>query len=177
MVATMVEGTKRPARDIPIGLVGSMSMITVIYCLMALALTMVVKYTQIDINAAYSVAFEQIGMKWAKYLCQFSPFGANGFFEAATVVYWSYTGFDMVATMAEETKRPARDIPIGLVGSMSMITVIYCLMALALTMVVKYTQIDINAAYLVAFEQIGMKWAKYLLNMKLPHYPSADENH
>ncbi|XP_031261254.1 uncharacterized protein LOC116119443 [Pistacia vera] len=64
--------------------------------------------------------------------------------------------------MAKETKRPARDILIGLVGSMSMITVIYCLMALALTMVVKYTQIDINAAYSVAFEQIGMKWAKYL---------------
>ncbi|KAJ0052834.1 hypothetical protein Pint_03237 [Pistacia integerrima] len=71
----------------------------------------------------------------------------------------------MVATMAEETKRPARDIPISLVGSMSMITVIYCLMALALTMVVKYTQIDINAAYSVAFEQIGMKWAKYLVSV------------
>ncbi|KAJ0091225.1 hypothetical protein Patl1_14055 [Pistacia atlantica] len=71
----------------------------------------------------------------------------------------------MVASMAKETKHPARDILIGLVGSMSMITVIYCLMALALTMVVKYTQIDINAAYSVAFEQIGMKWAKYLVSV------------
>ncbi|KAJ0054328.1 hypothetical protein Pint_00816 [Pistacia integerrima] len=69
--------------------------------------------------------------------------------------------------MSEETKRPARDIPIGLVGSMSMITVIYCLVALALTMVVKYTQIDINAAYSVAFEQICMKWAKYLVSVSL----------
>ncbi|KAJ0101712.1 hypothetical protein Patl1_05033 [Pistacia atlantica] len=98
-------------------------------------------------------------------LVPFLPFGAKGVFEAAAVVYWSYTGFDMVATMAEETKRPARDIPIGLVGSMSMITVIYCLMALALTMMVKYTQIDVNAAYSVAFEQIGMKWAKYLVSV------------
>lgn len=39
-----------------------------VYCLMALALTMMVNYTEIDINAAYSVAFERIGMKWAKYL-------------------------------------------------------------------------------------------------------------
>ncbi|KAJ4726616.1 putative Cationic amino acid transporter [Melia azedarach] len=90
---------------------------------------------------------------------------AEGVFQASAVVYWSYTGFDLVATMAEESKQPSRDIPIGLVGSMSMITVIYCLMALALTMMVKYSQIDVNAAYSVAFEQIGMNWAKYLVSV------------
>uniref|UniRef100_A0A803NAP3 Uncharacterized protein n=2 Tax=Chenopodium quinoa TaxID=63459 RepID=A0A803NAP3_CHEQI len=47
-------------------------------------------------------------------LTPFFPFGAKGVFQAAAVVYWSYTGFDMVATMAEETKKPSRDIPIGL---------------------------------------------------------------
>ncbi|XP_059662804.1 cationic amino acid transporter 8, vacuolar [Cornus florida] len=98
-------------------------------------------------------------------LVPFFPFGAKGVFEAAAVVYWSYTGFDMVATMAEETKKPSRDIPVGLVGSMSMITVVYCLMALALTMMVNYTQIDVNAPYSVAFEQIGMTWAKYLVSI------------
>ncbi|KAF5728084.1 putative cationic amino acid transporter [Tripterygium wilfordii] len=98
-------------------------------------------------------------------LVPFFPYGAEGVFQAASVVYWSYTGFDMVATMAEETKKPSRDIPIGLVGSMSGITVIYCLMALALTMMVKYTQIDRNAAYSVAFAQIGMNWAKYLVSV------------
>ncbi|GLU14687.1 hypothetical protein SLE2022_312420 [Rubroshorea leprosula] len=95
----------------------------------------------------------------------FFPNGAKGVFTAAAVVYWSYTGFDMVANMAEETKRPSRDIPIGLVGSMSVITVIYCLMALALVMMVKYNEIDVNAAYSVAFAQIGMKWAKYLVSI------------
>ncbi|GLT54730.1 hypothetical protein SLA2020_279050 [Shorea laevis] len=84
---------------------------------------------------------------------------------AAAIVYWSYTGFDMVATMAEETKRPSRDIPLGLVGSMAMITVVYCLMALALTMMEKYTQIDRDAAYSVAFGRIGMNWAKYLVSI------------
>ncbi|KAM7498535.1 hypothetical protein LguiA_022949 [Lonicera macranthoides] len=95
----------------------------------------------------------------------FFPYGVEGVFQAAAVVYWSYTGFDMVATMAEETKKPSRDIPIGLVGSMSVITVVYCLMALALTMMVKYTEIDVNAAYSVAFENIGMKWAKYVVSI------------
>ncbi|KAJ6298286.1 hypothetical protein OIU76_019436 [Salix suchowensis] len=91
--------------------------------------------------------------------------GAEGVFKSAAVVYWAYTGFDMVATMAEETKNPSRDIPIGLVGSMSIITVVYCLMALALTGMVKYTEIDPNAAFSVAFAQIGMKWATYLVSI------------
>lgn len=65
--------------------------------------------------------------------------------------------------MAEETKNPSRDIPIGLIGSMSIITVIYCLMALSLTMMQSYTEIDPDAAYSVAFERIGMNWAKYLV--------------
>ncbi|XP_062169502.1 cationic amino acid transporter 8, vacuolar [Alnus glutinosa] len=98
-------------------------------------------------------------------LVPFFPMGAKGVFKAAAVVYWSYTGFDMVATMAEETKRPSRDIPLGLVGSMAMITVVYCLMALALTMMVKYTEIDRDAAYSAAFVKIGMNWAKYLVSI------------
>jgi len=71
MVAMMVEETKKPSRDILIGLVGSMSMIMVIYYLMALSLVSMVKYTKIDVDAAYSVAFVQIGMSWAKYLVTF----------------------------------------------------------------------------------------------------------
>ncbi|KAJ6776126.1 INNER MEMBRANE TRANSPORTER YGJI-RELATED [Salix koriyanagi] len=98
-------------------------------------------------------------------LVPYFPRGAEGVFKSAAVVYWAYTGFDMVATMAEETKNPSRDIPIGLVGSMSIITVVYCLMALALTGMVKYTEIDPNAAFSVAFAQIGMKWATYLVSI------------
>ncbi|KAK3034847.1 hypothetical protein RJ639_032302, partial [Escallonia herrerae] len=93
----------------------------------------------------------------------FLPFGAKGVFQAAAIVYFAYGGFDNIATMAEETRNPSRDIPIGLLGSMSIITVIYCLMALALSMMQKYTSIDPNAAYSVAFENVGMKWAKYLV--------------
>ncbi|KAI9197792.1 hypothetical protein LWI28_004613 [Acer negundo] len=93
----------------------------------------------------------------------FLPFGTPGIFKAAAVVYFAYGGFDNIATMAEETKNPSRDIPIGLLGSMSITTVIYCLMALSLTMMQKYTDIDPDAAYSVAFQKVGMKWAKYLV--------------
>ncbi|KAJ0840027.1 putative amino acid/polyamine transporter I, cationic amino acid transporter [Helianthus annuus] len=93
----------------------------------------------------------------------FAPYSVEGVFRAAAIVYFAYGGFDTIATMAEETKNPSRDIPLGLLGSMSIITIIYCLMALSLTMMQKYTDIDPNAAYSVAFERVGMKWAKYLV--------------
>ncbi|XP_043688497.1 cationic amino acid transporter 5-like [Telopea speciosissima] len=98
-------------------------------------------------------------------LTPFLPYGANGVFQAAAIVYFAYGGFDNVATMAEETKNPSKDIPLGLLGSMSIITVIYCLMALSLSMMQKYTDIDPNAAYSVAFQSVGMKWANYLVSL------------
>jgi APA family basic amino acid/polyamine antiporter len=67
--------------------------------------------------------------------------------------------------MAEEVKRPSRDIPVGLIGSMSLITMIYCLMSLGLVMMQKYTQISADVAYSVAFKAIGMNWAKYLVSI------------
>ncbi|MED6143332.1 Catabolite repression protein cat5 [Stylosanthes scabra] len=96
-------------------------------------------------------------------LTPFLPFGAKGIFQGAAIVYFAYGGFDSIATMAEETKNPSRDIPIGLVGSMSMITVIYCLMALTLSMMQRYNEIDTDAAFSVAFQSVGMKWAKYVV--------------
>lgn len=93
----------------------------------------------------------------------FFPHGPEGVFQAAAIVYFAYGGFDNIATMAEETKNPSRDIPLGLLGSMSIITVIYCLMALSLSGMQKYTDIDTNAAYSVAFQSVGMNWAKYLV--------------
>lgn len=101
----------------------------------------------------------------AENLVPFFPNGPKGVFAAAAIVYWSYTGFDMVANMAEEVKKPSRDIPVGLVGSMSLITVVYCLMALVLVMMVKYTEVDRNAPYSLVFENLNMKWAKYLVSI------------
>lgn len=98
-----------------------------------------------------------------KNLTPFLPFGAQGVFQAAAIVYFAYGGFDNIATMAEETRNPSRDIPLGLLGSMSIITAIYCLMALSLSMMQSYTDIDPNAAYSFAFKHVGMKWAQYLV--------------
>uniref|UniRef100_A0A0D9UY62 Cationic amino acid transporter C-terminal domain-containing protein n=1 Tax=Leersia perrieri TaxID=77586 RepID=A0A0D9UY62_9ORYZ len=96
-------------------------------------------------------------------LTPFMPHGVPGVFRAAAIVYFAYGGFDNIATMAEETKNPSRDIPLGLLGSMSVITAIYCVMALVLSMMQPYTAIDRNAAYSVAFANVGMRWAQYVV--------------
>ncbi|XP_078444880.1 cationic amino acid transporter 5-like [Wolffia australiana] len=96
-------------------------------------------------------------------LSPFLPFGPQGVLRAAGVVFWSYTGFDMVATMAEETENPARDIPLGLIGSMSAITIVYCAMALVLCMMQSYDRLDPDAAFATAFAAAGMDWAGRLV--------------
>lgn len=93
----------------------------------------------------------------------FNPYGARGVFQASAVLFFAYVGFDAVATMAEETKNPGRDIPIGLVGSMALTTVIYCLLAVTLCLMQPYNQIDVNAPFSVAFQAAGMGWAKYVV--------------
>jgi APA family basic amino acid/polyamine antiporter len=93
----------------------------------------------------------------------FMPYGVRGIFTSAAVLFFAYVGFDAVATMAEETKNPAKDIPIGLVGSMVIIIIVYCLMALTLCLMQSYKTIDPDAAYSVVFEKVGMDWAKYIV--------------
>ncbi|XP_030479984.1 cationic amino acid transporter 1 [Cannabis sativa] len=93
----------------------------------------------------------------------FAPFGPRGIFKASAVIFFAYLGFDSVATMAEETKNPGRDIPIGLVGSMVITTVLYCLLSLTICLMQPYQQIDKDAPFSVAFEAVGMNWAKYLV--------------
>lgn len=93
----------------------------------------------------------------------FAPNGARGIFKSSAVLFFAYIGFDAVSTMAEETKNPARDIPIGLVGSMSITTLAYCLLAVTLCLMQKYTEIDIDAPFSVAFQAVGWDWAKYIV--------------
>lgn len=98
-----------------------------------------------------------------KNYSDFAPHGARGIFTASAVLFFAYVGFDAVSTMAEETKNPGRDIPIGLVGSMLITTIAYCLLSITLCLMQRYDTIDINAPFSVAFEAAGWKWAKYVV--------------
>ncbi|KAI4297496.1 hypothetical protein L6164_037385 [Bauhinia variegata] len=93
----------------------------------------------------------------------FAPFGPRGIFQASAVLFFAYVGFDAVSTMAEETKNPARDIPLGLVGSMVITILAYCLLAVTLCLMQNYKAIDEQAPFSVAFSAVGMDWAKYVV--------------
>ncbi|XP_047331235.1 cationic amino acid transporter 1-like [Impatiens glandulifera] len=95
----------------------------------------------------------------------FAPNGPRGIFKASAVLFFAYVGFDAVPTLAEETKNPGKDIPIGLLGSMVITTTIYCLMAVALCLMQPNQLIDEDAPFSVAFSAVGWDWAKYLVSL------------
>ena len=74
----------------------------------------------------------------------FFPHGAVGVFNGAAMVYLSYIGYDAVSTMAEEVQRPARDIPVGVSGSVVVVTVLYCLMAASMSMLLPYDAVRVR---------------------------------
>jgi APA family basic amino acid/polyamine antiporter len=78
-------------------------------------------------------------------------YGVLGIVSAASVVFFAYIGFDVVATTAEEARRPQRDVPLGILGSLAICTVLYVAVALVITGMVRYDQIDPDAALARAF--------------------------
>jgi len=95
----------------------------------------------------------------------FFPFGPPGVFRAASIVFFSYIGYDGVCSAAEEAVNPTRDLPIGIVGSLFIVTILYVLMALGITGMKKYTVIDINAPFSIAFSDVGMAWAGTIVSI------------
>ena len=90
-------------------------------------------------------------------------FGIGGILTAAAVVFFSYTGFEAVANLSEETKRPGRDLPLGLLGTLALSTVLYVGVSFVLVGMVKYTKIDEGAPIADAFDQVGLSWAGALV--------------
>ena len=74
----------------------------------------------------------------------FFPFGAPGVFNGAAMVYLSYIGYDAVSTLAEEVHNPVKDIPIGVSGSVIIVTILYCLMAASMSMLLPYDMVITN---------------------------------
>lgn len=86
-----------------------------------------------------------------------------GMLAGAAIIFFAYIGFDSVSTHAEEAKRPNRDVPIGIVASLLICTVLYVLVVTVLTGMVKYNQIDTGAGVSMAFHSVGMQWAEVII--------------
>ncbi|HHT9139610.1 MAG TPA: amino acid permease, partial [Candidatus Tripitaka californicus] len=87
-----------------------------------------------------------------------APFGWGGVLTGASLVFFAYIGFDGLTTIAEETHNPRRDLPIGLLASLGICTAIYIAVALVLTGMVYYKNIDITAPLANACQATGYRW-------------------
>jgi APA family basic amino acid/polyamine antiporter len=86
-----------------------------------------------------------------------------GMFAGAAIIFFAYIGFDSVSTHAEEAKRPARDIPIGIIASLLICTTLYIAVSAVLTGMVPYQQITVDAPVVDAFKFHGLTTAQYLV--------------
>jgi len=94
---------------------------------------------------------------------KFGDFGLSGIARGAAVIFFAYIGFDAVSTAAQEAKNPQRDMPIGIIGSLIICTVLYILVSGLLTAVVPYTDLNVSAPVAVAIDATGVRWGSLLV--------------
>ncbi|MCL6611284.1 MAG: amino acid permease [Peptococcaceae bacterium] len=93
------------------------------------------------------------------------PFGVAGVFQGAAIVFFAYIGFDAVATASEEVKNPQRDLPRGIICSLLISTVLYVGVAVTLTGMVRYTQLNTASPVAAALLRAGIPWASALVSV------------
>jgi basic amino acid/polyamine antiporter, APA family len=89
---------------------------------------------------------------------EFGHFGWSGILRGAGIIFFAYIGFDAVSTAAQEAKNPQRDMPIGILGSLVVCTVVYIAVALVLTGVVHYSRLGVADPINVGIAATGMRW-------------------
>jgi APA family basic amino acid/polyamine antiporter len=94
-------------------------------------------------------------------------FGWDGILRGAGVIFFAYIGFDAVSTAAQETKNPQRDMPIGIMGSLAICTVLYIAVALVLTGIVKYTALNVTDPIAVGINAAGpgLAWLRPIVKI------------
>ena len=88
-----------------------------------------------------------------------------GMLAGAATIFFAYIGFDSVSTHAEEAKNPKRDVPIGIISSLVICTILYIVVSAVLTGMVPYDKINIDAPVSNAFAQVGLTWAQFLVSL------------
>ena len=92
-------------------------------------------------------------------------FGATGIMAGAATIFFAYLGFDAVSTAAEETRHPQRDLPIGILGSLAICTLLYIVVSLLLTGIVDYRELNVASPVSHALLLIGQDWAAGIISI------------
>src|SRR5690349_15279161 len=102
---------------------------------------------------------------WGTDWSSFAPYGFSGIGAGAAYIFFAYIGFDAVSTTAQEAKNPQRDLPIGIIASLLVCTVLYILVAAVLTGMVPWRDINIEAPIARAFLDRGLTTASHIITL------------
>lgn len=94
-------------------------------------------------------------------------FGLDGISRAASIVFFAYIGFEAVSTAGQEAKNPKRDMPIGIIGSLLVCTILYMLVATVLTLMVNYKALNVPDPVAVAVNSLGPQWGTFAKLVKV----------
>jgi APA family basic amino acid/polyamine antiporter len=94
---------------------------------------------------------------------KFGEFGLSGIARGAAVIFFAYIGFDAVSTAAQEAKNPQKDMPVGIIGSLVICTILYILVSGLLTAVVPYTSLNVADPVAIGIDATGVRWGSLLV--------------
>ena len=112
------------------------------------------------VNLSIIISFVLVGSKYVapENWVPFAPNGIEGILAGTFIIFFAYIGFDAISTAAEETKNPQKDLPIAIIGTLVLCTILYVSVALVLTGVVPLGSIDTQAPLAHAMRTIGKDW-------------------
>jgi APA family basic amino acid/polyamine antiporter len=120
-----------------------------------------VKVTVVLLFIAFAARFVQPD-NWHPFVPpndgNFGKYGVSGVLQGATMVFFAYIGFDAVSTAAQEARNPQKDLPVGILGSLAVCTVLYIAVSLILTGVVPYTKLSVPHPIALGVEATGQRW-------------------
>jgi len=99
--------------------------------------------------------------KWQPFL----PFGLKGVFKASAIVFLAYIGFDAVSTASEESLKPQRNIPIGIIGSLAVATVLYMAVSAIMTGIVPYRELGVADPVAKVLNTLNLRWASAIISV------------
>ncbi len=102
---------------------------------------------------------------WGNSFSAFAPFGVGGIGTGAAYVFFAYIGFDAVSTTAQEARNPKRDVPIGIIVSLVLCTILYIAVTAVLTGMIYYKEINVDAPLADAFTRYGMVKVSFFISV------------
>ena len=128
------------------------------------ATIVVIKVSVVLFVIGLGIAYVNRG-NWGADWSSFAPYGLSGIGAGAAYIFFAYIGFDAVSTTAQEAKNPQRDLPIGIIASLVICTILYISVAAVLTGMVPWREVNIEAPIARAFLDRGLTTASHIITL------------